>query len=902
MKLLRDIIFFKTLVLLVFIGNQAFALTNFSPYQDIRQQLDTAKKSPVKTKLNDTTKKTLVKTNPKDTAASEKVQYGARDSVVLDKESGVVYLYGKARVLYQDIELDADYITYNSKTNMIYARGTYDKKGKYIGRPIFKMTGQSTSMADSLKFNAKTKAGQIHGVFTEQEGGFFSGGIAKKQPDDEIHSKGQIYSTCNLPHPHFGLHITKGIVTKNQIITGPVYLEIEDIPLPLALPFAFFPKPNKKSSGVILPTPGEEATRGFFLQDGGYYFGLSDYWDAKVTGSVYSYGSYSARVASTYTKRYKYNGNVDLSYAYTKSGTQGTRDYQTAKDFRINWTHSQNANANPGTIFSASVNAGTSGYGKNTAGGDTYNQNLIANNILNSSISYGRTFSNGINLSTSFNHSQETRAKTVSLTLPNVSLSVPTFNPFDSKSRVGEQKWYQKITVGYTMQATNTINTADSLLFTKQSLSQFRTGIQHNVPINMSFNILKYFNFNTNVNYSEKWYFQSIRKTYGKLANGSDVTFIDTIPGFNRSNEYSVGGGLSTKVYSTAQFKNLGKLKAIRHVMTPSVSFSYKPDFSSLSKGIYKIAKYQNGETVYTKDYNTGELVPMKYSIQEQGVYGGPSIGRSATINFGIDNTVEAKIASLKDTTGTGERKIAIIQGLGINGSYDLLKKDFKLSDLSFSGRSQFTDKLGINYRGTLNPYLYEDIANDQGVVTRTLVDKYTWSKGQLPRLTNFGFSFDYSLNPESFKKKNEITDKLNEKKVGGGITPEQAEALAQISRDPNAFVDFNIPWNFSFQYSFDYRTDAVGQNSSITNNLSFSGDANVTPKWKVTFTSGWDFQRQTISMTNFAIYRDLHCWDMSFNWVPFGAYQSYSVIIKVKASVLQDLKLSKRKSYVPKF
>lgn len=902
MKLLRDIIFFKTLVLLVFIGNQAFALANFSPQQDIRQQLDTTKKSPVKTKLTDTSKKTPAKSNPKDTTASEKVQYGARDSVILDKETGVVYLYGKARVLYQDIELDADYITYNSKTNIIYARGTYDKKGKYIGRPIFKMTGQSTSMADSLRFNAKTKAGQIHGVFTEQEGGFFSGGIAKKQPDDEIHSKGQIYSTCNLPHPHYGLHITKGIVTKNQIITGPVYLEIEDIPLPLALPFAFFPKPNKKSSGVILPTPGEEATRGFFLQDGGYYFGLSDYWDAKVTGSIYSYGSYSARVASTYTKRYKYNGNVDLSYALTKSGTQGTSDFQARKDFSINWTHSQNANANPGTIFSASVNAATSGYGRNTAGGETYNPNLIANNLLGSSISYGRTFSNGINLSTSFNANQDTRAKTVSLTLPNVSLSAPTFNPFDSKDRVGEQKWYQKITVGYSMQATNSISTADSLLFKKESLSKFRSGISHSIPVNMSFNVLKYFNFNLGVPYSEKWYFQSVRKTWSKLANGSDVIFTDTVPGFNRSSEYSFGGGLSTKIYSTAQFKNLGKFKAIRHVMTPSVSFSYKPDFSSISKGIYKIAKYQNGDTVFTTDYNTGQRVPMKYSIQEQGVYGGPSIGRSATISFGIDNTVEAKIASLKDTTGTGERKIAIIQGLGINGSYDLLKKDFKLSELGFGGRSQFTDKLGINYHGVLNPYLYEDITNSEGVVTRTLVNKYTWSKGQLPRLTNFGFSFDYSFNPESFKKKNEIKDQLNEKKVGGGITPEQAEALAQISRDPNAFVDFNIPWNFSFQYSFDYRTDAVGQNNSITNNLSFSGDANITPKWKVTFNSGWDFQQKTISMTNFAIYRDLHCWDMSFSWVPFGAYQSYSVIIKVKASVLQDLKLSKRKSYVPKF
>lgn len=902
MKLLRDIIFFKTLVLLIFIGNHALAFTNFSPQQDIRQLNDTTKKSRPKAGVSDTTKKMVMQTNPKDTTGSEKVQYGARDSVVLSKDSSIVHLYGKARVLYQDIELDADYIRFDNNTHMIYARGTKDKKGKYIGRPIFKMTGQSTSMADSLEFNAKTKAGRIYSIFTEQEGGFFSGGIAKKQPDDEIHSKGQIYSTCNLPHPHFGLHITKGIVTKNQIITGPVYLEIEDIPLPLALPFAFFPKPNKKSSGVILPTPGEEAVRGFFLQDGGYYFGLSDYWDAKLTGSIYSYGSYSARLTSTYTKRYKFNGNVDLSYAMTKSGTEGTGDFRKFKDFRINWTHSQNANAKPGTIFSASVNAGTSGYDRNTAAGSTYDPSLIGNNALGSSISYGRTFANGINFTAAFRHNQETQNKTVSINLPDINFSVPSFSPFASKDRLGEQKWYEKITLSYTMTATNSISTYDSLLFKKDGLKNLKSGVSHSIPVSMGFNIMKYFNFSTSLTYNEKWAFQSIRKTFAKLPNGNEQQFLDTIPGFVRSGEYSVSGSLSTKVYSTAQFRNLGKFKAIRHVMTPSAGFSYRPDFSSVDKGIYKIATYQNGDPVYDIDYTTKLKVPRKYSILENAPYGGPGIGRSAVINFSLDNTVEAKVLSPKDTTGTGERKIPIIQGLGITGYYDLLAKTRKLSDLSFNGRSQFSDKFGINYRGILNPYLYEDVTNPEtGVVSRQIVDKYTWSKGQFPRLTSFGFSFDYSLNPEALKRKNEAVDKLNEKKPGA-ITPEQSEALAQISRDPNAFVDFNIPWNFAFQYSFDYRTDEVSRNGSVTNTLTFSGDANITPKWKVTFNSGWDFQRKTISMTNFAIYRDLHCWDMNFTWVPFGPYQSYSVEIKVKASVLQDLKLSKRRSYVPKY
>lgn len=915
MKLLRYIIFFKTIVLLTSVSNHALAFTSFSTFQVVRQ-IDTTRKDTTKNNaLNkakvqgnpkDTTKnnalnKGSVQSNPKDTTASEKIQYTARDSISFSKDSSIVYLYGKARVIYQGLELDADYISFNNKTSIIYARGTINDKGKYIGRPIFKMEGQGTSMADSLRFNTVTKAGNIFGVYTEQEGGFFTGGKAKKQPDDEIHSKGQTFSTCNLPHPHFGIHFTKAIVTENQIIAGPLYLKIEDIPLPLGLPFAFFPKPNKKSSGIILPTPGEDFSRGFFLQDGGYYIGLSDYWDAKLTGSIYSYGSFSARGASAYTKRYKFNGNIDLNYAFNQYGTKGTSDYNSSKDFRVNWSHSQNPNAKPGTTFSASVNAGTSSYDRFTAGGNTYDPRQTANNTLSSSIAYSKIFGKGINFTSALRHSQETQAKTVSLTLPDITLSVPTFNPFDSKERVGEQKWYQKITVGYTMQATNQINTADSLLFKKESLYKFRNGMQHNIPISMSFNVLKYFNFNTGINYLERWHLQSIRKTYAKVPNQQDAVFIDTIPGFNRSGQYSINGGLSTKIYSTAQFNNFGNFKALRHVMTPSISFGYTPDFSDPSKGNYKYAYYQDGSPKYT--VINGQLEQEKYSIHESSYYGGPGQGKSASISFSLDNTVEAKFLSPKDTTGTGEKKIPIIQGLGISGSYNLLAKEFKLSTLSFSGRSQFTDKLGINYYGTLNPYLYEDVTDTATNLTnRKLVNKYTWSKGQLPRLTNFGFSFSYSLNPEALKRKNETQDKIKEGKNTGAISPEQAEALAKVSRDPNAFVDFNIPWNFAFSYTFNYSTTDVGQMPTVTNTLNFNGDMNLTPKWKVTFSSGWDFKNKTISQTNFAIYRDLHCWDMAFTWVPFGFYQSYSVDIKVKASILQDLKLSKRKGYYSKF
>lgn len=884
MKLLLNIIFFSSIVLLVFTGNRALAYSNFS------QQQDTTLKRPA-------TGSNASQGKQKDTTASEKVEYKAKDSTVVDKTSEIVYLYGEARVMYQGFELDADYIEFNTKTNLVYARGRTNAKGKYVGRPILKMEGQGTSMADSLRYNIKTGAGTIHGVFSEQEGGFFSGGKAKKQPDNEIHSKGQIYSTCNLPHPHFGIYITKGIVTETQIITGPVYLEIEDIPLPLGLPFAFFPKPNKKSSGFILPSPGEDFTRGFFLRDGGYYLGLNDYWDAKFLGTIFTRGSYEGSVLSNYIKRYKYTGTVNFRYANSRYGSEGSPDFKAQKDFNITWNHSQNANAKPGTNFSASVDAGTSSYNTNTAAGNTYDPNQIAKNTLRSSIAYGKIFGNGITFGADFSGYQDTQTKSVGVTLPNISLAVPTFNPFDSKDRLGEQKWYQKITVGYSLQASNSITTTESELFKKESLRKFKNGVNHQIPVNMAFNVLQFFNFNTGITYTERWHFQTVEKTYVRVVNSSDQIVTDTIPGFKRNAEYNLSMGTSTKIYSTAQFTKFGNFKALRHVMTPSVNFSYRPDFSTIQRGYYKEARYIDGTRVIGSDGR-----PATYSIFEGSLYGGPGAGQDASISFGLDNTVEAKVLTPKDTTGKGEKKIPIIQGLSINGRYNFLAKSYKLSTLSFSGRSQFSDKLGINYNGTLNPYQTVDTTVNN-VPTKTLIDKYTWLAGQFPRLTSFGFSFNYSLNPEALKRRNMNEDELrqNASKLGA-VTKEQADALALVSRDPNAFVDFKIPWNFAFSYAFQYSASDVGLNGSVANTLNFNGDANITPKWKVQFTSGWDFKAGNFSSTSLAIYRDLHCWDMSVNWVPFGPYQSYSVDIKVKASVLQDLKLSKRKGYYTRF
>lgn len=893
LKSLRVIFLLNIVFLLAGAGNKVFA---FSASQVVQQQ-DTTKKDTVP----------LQAVVPKAGGAGKgtqgpdsKIEYSAVDSTKFSKDKSIIYLYGKARVIYQSFELDADFITYNSKTNTVFASGRKDAKGRYVGKPIFKMEKQGSSVADSLFYNTKSGKGTVFNTFTEQEGGFFSGGQSKRQPDNEIHVKGMTYSTCNLPHPHFGLFITKGIVAEKQIITGPVYLKIEDIPLPLGLPFAFFPKPNSRSSGVIIPSYGDDFTRGFFLRDGGYYLNLNDYWDAKILGTFFTRGSYGASVTSNYVKRYKYSGSIRTDYASNRYGVEGTPAYTPRKDFSIQWSHSQNANANPGTTFGASVNIKTSGYNNNTAGGNTYNIGAITENYLQSNVTYGKVFGNGLfNLSAGAAHSQNTRTKQVDVSLPTASLNMSTISPFDSKNRLGDQKWYQKITVGYSMLTSNSISTYDSLLFKSESLDRLRNGFSHTVPVSINFTALKYFNFNAGGTYLEKWHFQSYRQTAvkGILTNGNvsgTPTIIrDTVNGFNRSGEYSFNMGVSTKIYNTAQFKNLGNLKALRLVMTPNMGFNYRPDFSDPSKGNYKILKYQDGTEVYDPIYKRAK----RYSIHEGSLYGGPGEGQSATINFGLDNTLEAKVFSAKDTTGTGMKKVPIIQGLTFSGSYDLLKPSFKLSELAFSGRSQFTDKFGITYDGSFSPYQTRDSVGLDNITYRKQVDNY-----KLPSLTRFGLSFGYSLNADAFKKRNENLDNVKDNATKTGMTPEQAAQLAQVSTDPNAFVDFNIPWNFTFSYRFDYRKDPTALKATLTNTLNFNGDFNVTPKWKVQFTSGYDFQSNGLSPTSFAIYRDLHCWDMSVNWIPIGPYRSYNLTIKVKASILQDLKLSKQQAYYTRF
>jgi len=880
LKLLSNSILLFSVILLTLAVGKANAFSRFSLQQVIQQDTSKRDTSKIKSKNN--------------SDLDKKVEYKATDSVVMSKDKNIIYMYGNARVVYGDFELDADYIRYDQKNNVIFASGrTNPKTKRYVGRPIFKSGTEGSAIADSLYYNSATTRAKVFGVFSQQDDGFFSGGQSKKQADNELHIKNMMYSTCNLPHPHFGLMISKGIATEKQIITGPVYMIIEDVPTPFALPFAFFPKTNKRTSGILLPTPGEDASRGFFLQNAGYYLGLNDYWDAKILGTIYTNGSYEGTLSSNYIQRYKFNGNININYANSRNGIQGQENV--GKNFRVGWSHSQNANAHPGSTFTASVNLSSSTYYTATAANSSYDQSAIAQNVSTSSIAYSKVLAGGLfNFSTALSANQTFSTKQIDLQLPQFNLNMSTISPFDSKDRTGEQKWYQKITVGYSLQGNNSISTKDSILFKPEGLRQLKSGFSHNIPIGMNFTLLKYLTFSLGGTYNEVWNFQTIDKRYTKYTDGTYTFRTDTLTGFKRAGSYNLSTSMSTKVYGKSkEFKNLGNIQQLRHVMTPSVSFTYSPDFADPSVGIYKYGLDQNGQRI--RDLSTGRDVT--YSIFEQSAFPGSFGGRQASIGFTLDNTTELKVRSPKDTTGTGSRKIPIIQGLTFSGSYNFLQKTRKLSDISFSGRSQFTDKLGINYNGVLNPYLLRDSTNN-GVFVQKLEDsRYFWQGGKfLPRLQSFGFSFDYGFNADAVKKKNENYDNLKGQVEKQGMTPLKSEQLNAINRDPNAFVDFNIPWNFAFQYSFNY-SNILGV-SQITNTLNFNGDFNLTPKWKFTFNAGYDFKNNGLTPMNIAIYRDLHCWDMSVNWIPYGAYKSYSVTIKVKSSILQDLKLSKRQGF----
>jgi lipopolysaccharide assembly outer membrane protein LptD (OstA) len=848
------------------------------------------KRKSGKSTASDTTKKG----QPADTTKKNgqglqsRVKAVGGDSTYYDAERKMKYLFGNARVTYEDFSLDADYIRIDEKKRLIFASGRKDPKThRYGNRPIAKNGNESPLTADSILYNYRTKKAYSYNTSTEQEGNFITGGEAKKLNETEVAYHNILFSTCSLPYPdtHFGIVITKGIGEKKRIISGPAYLEIAGVPLPLAIPFGFFPKPNSRASGFILPSFGEDARLGFFLRNFGYYKAFSDYLDLTTMASYYSRGSYEIGTTARYLKRYKYQGTLALNFGSHNYGVQGD---PYVKDFNIQWTHSQDANSHPGTTFSASVNAATNGFFANNPATTNYNIQQLTQTALRSSIAYAHTWAGTpFNFTANLSHSQDLAKKTVSLELPSINFNMTSISPFDSRNRVGEQKWYQKLTVSYTLQGTNKINNVpESQLFQSETLSKrLESGITHNIPIGLNLNVFKYFQFNTSASFNERWTFQTVRQRYARGSiNGKSELITDTIPGFARNGDYSINGGFSTKIYNRIDFKGNGALKAIRHVMTPNISFSYRPDFGDPVYGYYR--------TVVSDAVVPYPATSTRYSIFNAPYT--PSIGRSASINFSLDNTIEAKMRAKSTDTSGADRKVSILQGLSLATSYNIAADSFRLSPISLNAHTAiFNQKVSISVNGTLNPYVTQIIDSvSNGIITRTPrpVDRYTFQNGRFPTLTNLSFSTSFSLNSKANSGRTRPASTLQ------NMTSAQAQQLALIDNDPSRYVDFNVPYNVSVNFNLNYANNYVAK--TISSTVSASGDVNVSPKWKVQYTTNYDFRAKQIGITQFSIYRDLHCWDLSFRWTPFGVYKSFSVDLRVKASILQDLKLSKRKDY----
>jgi hypothetical protein len=865
----------------------------YKPVLDTIIKLDTVKDSKLlkgkKSKSTVPTKNSgkVTDTTKNNSSLKSEVKSHADDSTLVDQEHQITYLYGNARVTYEDFELDADYIRVDQKNHLLFAKGKIDPvTHRYVGRPISKQGKDKPLLSDSLLFNYKTKKGKLYNPASDQDGNYLSGGIAKKLDSTEVAYRNVLFSTCDLPYPdtHFGIVITRGIAEKNRIIAGPAYLEIEGIPLPLAIPFGFFPKPDTKTSGIIIPTFGEDQKLGFYLRNFGYYFAISDYMDLTTTGTIYSKGAYELNSTMHYLKRYKYSGDLSLSYGSHNYGLEGDPP---TKDFNVTWSHSQDPNAHPGSTFSASVNAGTSTFYSNNPSYSNYNLQALTQNNLRSTINYSKTWGSLFNMSVGLGHSQDLTNKTISLQLPTLSFSMASLSPFDSKERVGDPKWYQKITISYSLQANNSINNLpESEIFKGNTLiKNLQTSIVHNIPVGLSLNVLKYFQFSTNVNYTEHWYLQTIRKNFARGSiSGLDSMVTDTINGFKRAGIYNLSTSLSTKVYSTISFKT-GNLIAIRHVMTPSVSFNYNPDFSQPSFGYYKTAV-------------SNAVIPYPYSSQTYSIFedGFPSAGKQAGIGLSLDNTIEAKFKPKATDTSGKPKKVAILQGLTFSTFYNFAQDSLRLSPISFSAHSAiFNQKVNLSFFGSLNPYVnqvLDSISNGQILKYTHEINQFTWQHGKFPTLTSFSFSMSGSLNSTTFNPKTPV-------QAGSTlqtINPQQAQRLAVINSDPSAYVDFNVPWNVSFNYSFSYNNNII--NTNTTNTMMLSGDVNLTSKWKIQYNTNYDIRARKLAVTSFAIYRDLHCWDLNVQWVPFGLYKSYNITLKVKAAILQDLKLSKRSDY----
>ncbi len=866
----------KTSIPFLFLVGTLFYLSNDLNAQVVKQGVDSIvmqefylSKDSIPENVTDSIVKKDSTHNKKGTiskqAITKKIKYSATDSVFVHPSKKLVQLYGKAKINYGDITVEADFIEINFNSKVLFAKGMPDSTGKIVGKPVFTEKEKSFK-SDNMTYNFNTKKGIIKKIISQEGEGYLHGQTVKKMQDEVINIKHGSYTTCDRDDPHFELKFSKAKVIPNKkIICGPAFMVVEDVPTPLIIPFGYFPLKKGRASGILMPAPGESSRQGFYLKNAGYYFGINDYIDMELRGDIYSNLSWAAYSSVRYRKKYKYNGAFNFNYTLNNWGEKGLPDYMSSRDFRITWTHAQDAKARPSSSFSANVNAGSSKY-------NMFNTTATADRLSNSmqsSISYSKSWSNKFNFSANFRHSQNTLNRKVNVTLPELTFSANRFFPLRRKKQSGKLRWYENISVSYVMNARNEVNVTDTNLFKSTTLDSMRNGINHSIPIQSSIKILKYFNLTNSFNLTERWYFQSIERNWDTLKDRP----VDVVhSGFGEARDYNFSSSLTTKLYGMMRFKKTFPVNAFRLVLSPSFSFNYRPDFSDPKYHMYR--SYMND-----KDQK------IVYSIYEQGMYGYPAAGKSGSLGFSLTGNLEMKVKSKKDTI-TGTKKIVLIENISLSGSYNLAPVIYKWSKINLSGRTRLFNNINISYNALFDPYVVD--YNNKNVPEFELQDNH-----RLLRMTNDAWAV--SLNWSLPGSKNKKTDFKTKDKT--------------VKQNP-----YKVPWRISLDYSLGYssiyapyyvwpyfrdtpREWGGKTKKTFLQTLGLTGSLDITNKWKVTFGSGYDFQNKQISYTHVEISRDLHCWEMHFSWVPLGMYRSYNFTIRAKSSLLQDLKFEKRKS-----
>jgi lipopolysaccharide assembly outer membrane protein LptD (OstA) len=821
-------------------------------------------------------KDSLLRKTAHKTVLQDKVDYSSRDSLRFEIKKQKVFLYQEADIKYQDISLKAGYVEIDFPKNLVYATNLKDSAGAPLGVPEF-IQGSQKFKSKEINYNFTTKRGYINTVFTKQDEGYLHGTIVKKMENDVTYIKSGSYTTCdNEENPHFAFKFSKGkIIPGKRVITGPAYMDIANVATPLLIPFGFFPNRAGQRSGILLPTYGESANRGFYFENFGYYWAMTKYMDVTVLADIYTHGSWSIKPTFRYNKRYHYNGSFNFSYAVNLIGTADSPDFQKSKDFQVRWVHSQDAKARPRSSFSANVNIVSNTFNKYNLASSA--QSYLSN-TFQSSINYSTNFAGKYYLNLNFNHSQNTGTKIINVTLPQVSFSVNQFYPFRRQNPVGKMKWYEQISMKYNLDMENRYNTVDSNFMKGQWFDSLQNGLRQSIPVSATFRVLKFFNWSNSISFNDRMYLKTIRKQFiDSVSISNDTSTIQSklqtrqVSGFENAFDCSLSSSISTRLYGMYQFKGNGLIRAIRHMMVPTIGFSYTPDWGAPGLGYWRNIE------------NDLSNVTGRYSIFEQGIYGGPPGQKSGMITFNISNNLEMKVRNRKDTI-SGIRKIPLIDELTIRTSYDIARDSLNWSPIILTARSTIIKGLTIQYASLWDMYAHDSLGRR--------INTSEWkAHHRLIRLDNTSWNVGLTYSPSS--------EKVKGKKTTTKGTPQEQQDIADYY---DYYVDFDIPWSFSINYNFNYSKNwtsaTLSRVQQITQTLSFSGQLNITPKWKISLTTGWDFVNSELSYTSIDVYRDLHCWEMRFGWIPKGGQQSWNFSINVKASILQDLKLNKKKDF----